>query len=435
MPGIAFALAHARDRFEDLTVVLHDIDPDALELQRRLSRSILRSRGAPDVSVAAEADRIAALEGADFVLTAFRPGGLPARHLDERLAIDHGIVGQETAGPGGFAMALRSVPIVLAILEDVRRVAADDCLVLNYTNPVQIVSEAVARYGVDVPYIGLCDQTAGEERWIAELLDARSAVIELDTCGTNHMTFTRGVRSDGSDVTQELWELLRTTPLDRVQDESHRRTVRLFRMLGRIPSEYLQYFFFHEEVLAEQRAAGRTRAEEVMALLPDVIASYRRNADLADPAPSMARASEAHGDFAVSIMATIASGSTGRFVLNLPNRGQVDELPEGTIVETPAMVHGSRVEPIPQGEMPGEVVGLVRQVAEHARLTAEAAVIGDLDLAVTALAVHPMVRDVGTAERLVRSYVAAHASSLPAFGSSDTPLTAPEAQRSISPNS
>ncbi len=103
-----------------------------------------------------------------MVLAAFRPGGFAARHLDERIAIDHGVVGQETAGPGGFAMALRSVPIVLEIAEELReRVAPRAPVLLDYTNPVQVVSEAMARFGPDVPFLGLCDQTAGEAAFIA----------------------------------------------------------------------------------------------------------------------------------------------------------------------------------------------------------------------------------------------------------------------------
>ena len=417
MPGIAFALAHARPRFDDLSLVLQDIDVDALDLQRRLSQNILRSRGAGDVTVEAEVDRPRALEGADFVLTAFRPGGLAARHLDERIAIDHGIVGQETAGPGGFAMALRSVPIVLAVLDEVRRVGAAGCRVLNYTNPVQIVGEAVSAFGPDVPYLGLCDQTAGEERWLAGLLGIPGSPIELDTCGTNHMTFTRAVRAGGTDVTDRVWALLRETPEAAFGEGILRRVVRLFRILDRIPSQYMQYFFFHDEVLAEQRASGRTRAQEILAILPEVLADYRAQADRDDPRPSMARASEEHGDFAVSTMAVLASGESRRSILDLPNRGQVDELPVGAIVETPAGIRGGVVEAIPQGSMPAEVVGLVRQVVEHCRLTAEAAVTGDRRLALKALLSHPLVLDVDTAQRLLDSYLDAHAAFLPMFGS------------------
>jgi 6-phospho-beta-glucosidase len=415
VPGFAFAIAHAIDVFADATVVLHDVEPEALDLQRRLTGAILRSRGAGDVRVEARGDRLGALEGADLVLAAFRPGGFEARHLDERIAIDHGVIGQETAGPGGFAMALRSVPIVLSIAQEMGRVAGPDAVLLDYTNPVQIVSEAMARFAPEVSFIGLCDQTAGEQAFLGRLMSCEAADVELDTCGTNHMTFTRAVRIGGADATTAVWARLDTLELEDLMSEPERRIVRLFRMLGRIPSEYMQYFLFHDEVLAEQRARGRTRAEEIMAMLPEVVASYREAADAVDPRPSMARASEEHGDFAVSVMASIVSGEPRRFILNLPNAGQVDDLPRGAIVEAPAIVRGHDVGTIPQGSLPSEISGLVRQVVAHAQLTAEAAVTGNRALAVEALALHPLVRSVGTAGSLVSAYLAAHARFLPQF--------------------
>ncbi len=414
MPGIAFAIAHAAEAFAGGTLVLHDIERDALDLQRRLTTSILRSRGAGEIRVEAQPDRLRAMEGAQVVLAAFRPGGLEARHLDERIAVDHGIVGQETAGPGGFAMALRSVPIVLDIVAELARVT-DDAVLLNYTNPVQIVGEAVHRFAPGARYLGLCDQTAGEQEFLGRLLGVPAGSIELDTRGTNHMTFTRAVRVDEDDVTDELWALLDTLDLEALTDRADRRVVRLFRMLRCVPSEYLQYFFFHDELVGEQRAAGRTRAQEIMAILPEVVESYRREADVEMPRPSMERASEEHGDFAVRIAVTMLTGATQRTILNLPNVGQVEDLPSGAIVETPAVLRRRDVEPISQGAMPPEVSGLVRQVASHAALTAEAALSGDRALAVKAMAIHPLVRSIGVAESLVDAYLAAHAAHLPRF--------------------
>jgi 6-phospho-beta-glucosidase len=414
MPGIAVAVAHRVEAFGHATLVLHDVDADALDLQRRLTCGILQSRGSPDTSVEAHVERSRALDGADLVLAAFRPGGLRARHLDERIAIDRGVIGQETAGPGGFALALRSVPIVLEIAHEMQALAASDAVLLDYTNPVQIVSEAVARFGPPVPFIGLCDQTTGEARFLARMLGVDGSLIELDTCGTNHMTFTRTARSDGQDVTPKLWSLLDTVPLGDLASDAERRAVRVFRMLRHVPSEYMQYFFFHDDVLEEQRARGRTRAQDVMALLPSVLESYRREADVDYPRPSMARAGEEHGDFAVSVMATMLTGSRRRAILNLPNAGQVDDLPGGTIVETPATIDGRSVSPIPQGPMPIGVSGLVRQVAAHAAMTAEAAVTADRKLAAEALAVHPLVRSMDLAESLVAAYLEAHAEHLPA---------------------
>jgi 6-phospho-beta-glucosidase len=415
MPGIAFAFAHAGEAFSDATLVLHDLDPDSLELQRRLTTGILRSRGAPGVRVETQSERVRALDGADLVLAAFRPGGLAARHLDEKIAIEHGVIGQETAGPGGFAMALRSVPVVLAIAEEMRMVANEGATLLDYTNPVQIVSEAIHRFAPQVPYVGLCDQTEGERRFLARLMDREPSAIELATCGVNHMTFTHTVLIEGRDETVAVWARLDTVALETLRSEQERRIVRLFRMLGRIPSEYMQYFLFHDEVLAEQRDRPTTRAQDVMALLPDVLASYRAEADRDAPQPSMARASEEHGDFAVSVMAAMRGDTPVRFILNLPNDGQVTDLPEGAIVETPATVQGSSVEPIPQGSLPPEVGGMVRQVVAHAELTAEAAQTGNRALAVEALALHPLVRSVGTATSLVDAYLRAHAVHLPRF--------------------
>lgn len=415
MPGIAFAIAHAREAFGEATVVLQDVDVEALELQGRLSAGILRSRGAVDIRVEVQADRLRALEGADLVLSAFRPGGLEARALDERIAVDHGVIGQETAGPGGFAMALRSVPLVVEIADELQDVGSDGAVLLNYTNPVQIVSEAMHRFGPPVRYLGLCDQTAGEESFIAGLLSVDATAVELDTCGTNHMTFTRAVRVSGRDVTDELWALLDALDLATLETDADRHVVRLFRMLRHIPSEYLQYFFFHDDVLSQQRSSGRTRADEVLALLPAVLESYRSEAAAEFPRPSMARASEEHGDFAVQIGATLLTHGAGRFILNLPNHGQVEDLPAEAIVETPARIQDGAAEPIPQGRLPQEVSGLVRQVAVHAALTAEAALTGDRVLAWKALAVHPMVRDLDQARSLLDAYLTAHAAYLPRF--------------------
>ena len=147
----------------------------------------------------------------------------------------------------------------------------------------------------------------------------------------------------------------------------------------------------------------------------DVLASYRAEASSDHPEPSMARASEEHGDFAVSVMAAMLGGERARFVLNLPNEGQVEDLPRMAIVETPAWVQGRIVEPVPQGALPPEVSGMVRQVAAHAELTAEAAVTGNRALAVEALALHPLIRSIGAAESLVDAYLHAHADLLPQF--------------------
>src|SRR5438477_9540732 len=190
MPGLAFSFARESERFVESTLVLHDIDAAALDTQSRLTRSILRARASAPIEVEATTDLGRALDGADFVLTTFRPGGLEARHRDESIPPRYGVIGQETTGPGGLAMALRSIPAVLEIAAIMRRSAADGALLLNYTNPVQLVTDALVRHG-RVDAIGLCDQHGGEISFLAGLLGADPKDLETDIWGTNHLTWTR----------------------------------------------------------------------------------------------------------------------------------------------------------------------------------------------------------------------------------------------------
>lgn len=412
MPGIAYAFAKVHERFGATTLVLQDIDEGALDLQARLTQSILRSRDARSIGVEATTDLAAALEGVSFVLTTFRPGGLQARHLDESIPPGHGVIGQETVGPGGLAMAFRSVPVVRQIAAEMRRRAAPEAMLLNYTNPVQIVTDALVHYD-DAPIVGLCDQSSGEIELIAGLMGVDPREVEIDTFGTNHLTWTRAVRVAGVDRTEEVFETFTQTRPEHV-DPHWAPVVRLFRLYRQIPNLYLQYYALHDEVLAKQR--GRpTRAEEVMALLPAILESYRREADSDDPKPMPGRFSEGHGDFAVSLMAAMYTGDEARFVLNVPNRGAIADLPDDAIVEVPCRVKGRLVQPIAMGRLPSHSAGLVRQVAEHARLAAEAAVTGDREVAIRALALHPLVRSLGAAQAIVEELLRAHAAHLPQF--------------------
>lgn len=413
-PGLAFAFAGASERLGAATVVLHDVDPVALDLQERLTRGIIRARAAAPLEVEATTDLARALEGADFVLTTFRPGGFPARHLDESIPPKYGIVGNETVGPGGMAMALRSVPVALAIAAATTRLASPNAVILNYTNPVQIVTDALSRYS-DVPVIGMCDQFAGEIEYLAGLAGWDPRAMQTDTFGLNHLAWTRAVRLDGRDVTEELWNLLAKTDWTDVADPYWAPVIRMFPLFGMVANNYVKYYVMHDEMLAAQRESGMTRAQQIMAELPDIMASYRAEAEADDPDPSMLRANPEHGDFAVSVIEAALSGRDRRLILNVPNAGAMPELPADAVVEVPCILRGTEPRPMQAGPLPGAVAGLVRQVAHHNRLATDAAVAGDRDLAVRAMVAHPLVNSIGTAERLVDELLAAHAAHLPQF--------------------
>jgi len=250
----------------------------------------------------------------------------------------------------------------------------------------------MTRNAPDIPFLGLCDQTAGEQEFLVGLIDADPHEIERDTHGTNHMTWTRGVRVGGGDVTPQLWDLLDSVPEEEFgEDARWWRMVRLFRVFRLIPGAYMQYFVFHDDVVDEIRASGRTRAELILAELPAMLESYPRDADEPDPRPIMQRASEEHGDLAVSVMAAVHADEDARFILNVPNRGTISSLPGGAAVEIPRRLQGRAVQPVAQGALPPVIAGLVGRVANHSWLTAEA-VTGDRTLAVRALLAHPLVR-------------------------------------------
>lgn len=412
MPGLAFSFARERERFGGATIVLHDIDGDALDVQQRLTGSILKAGGG-GITVEATTDLERGLDGADFVLTTFRPGGYAARHLDEAIPPRHGIVGQETTGPGGLAMAFRSVPALLRIAEQMRERAAPRALLLNYTNPVQVVTTALLRHG-GVPVIGLCDQHRGEIRWLAGIAGVDPALVETDIYGTNHLTFTPAVRVDGRDITSELCAHI--GELDPATLDAYWAPVaRMLPLFGMVVSNYLKYFVLHDEMLEASRRLGMTRSEQIQLELPAIIESYRREADADDPRPLGGRYSAEHGDYAVGLMGAVISGEPSRFVLNVPNRGAISDLPDDAVVEVPCMLHGREITRQEVGPLPAAVSGLARQMVGHAELAAEAAATGDRGLALRAMMAHPLVHSLSSGQAVLDELLDAHAEDLPQF--------------------
>ena len=409
MPGIAAAIAAHHAAFAGTTVALHDIDPDALDLQARLTSGIVRARGGPGVTIEATTSLPTALDGADLVLATFRPCGYAGRVNDEAIPLRFGLPGSETVGPGGFAMGLRSVPAILEVAAEMRRSSASGALILDYTNPVQIVTGAVARAG-GVGILGLCDQHRGEAGFLGRLLGVDASRLELDIAGVNHCTWTRGIRLDGADVTAEVFAMLRRTDPATV-DPYWAPVVRLFPRFGAIPSAYLRAYTLPDEMVAEQRAAGRTRAEQIMEDLPGIVAGYREAAYDADPRPARTRGGTDHGDFAISIVAAIREGRPTRAVLDVPNAGgALPGIPADAIVELPCRLVGRVATPGPVPPFGPEVMAILEPVARHGSLAVEAALTGDRATAVAALLAHPLAPAPDRVEELLDAILEANRS-------------------------
>jgi 6-phospho-beta-glucosidase len=265
-PELIEGLAARPDRLPIDELILLDIDPERLEIVGGLAERMLRRLEWPGRLVLT-ADRDEALDGAHFVLLQLRVGGQAARLVDETLPLRFGTLGQETTGAGGFAKALRTVPVVLDIAEETARRGAPGAWIVDFTNPVGIVTQALLDDGHRA--IGLCNVAIGLQRQFARFFDVRPDQVELEHVGLNHLTWERAIRVDGVDRLPELLD----EGGGRLAEEMG-MPADLILALRAIPSYYLRYYYFRDEVVADQRD-GHSRAAEVMDIENQLLDLYR----------------------------------------------------------------------------------------------------------------------------------------------------------------
>jgi 6-phospho-beta-glucosidase len=308
-------------------------------------------------------------------------------------------------------MACRSVPVLLEIAREAPR----DAWIINYTNPTNIVTDAVLRH-TDARIIGLCDQWVGDTEVWAGLLGLPARGLEIDWIGTNHGTWAERVRLDGEeiDIAPRLADM--APPGEATPHREPARMAELGKALGLLVNSYSKYYFFHEEVVRELRAKGRTRAEEIMAMLPGYYAQVAAEAEKPDPDPSRERGGGEHGEFAVDVICAILRDERRRLIINTRNDGSIASLEADAVVETPCVVGRQGATPLVMGELPRAVRGLTHAIHEYERLAADAAVTGDERLALRALLAHPLVTNKSTAEKILSEGLAAHRAYLPQFG-------------------
>jgi 6-phospho-beta-glucosidase len=399
--------------FEGSEVVLIDLVPERLELVRRLAERMTRTRGL-DLRIRATTDRRAGLTDVDAVLSSYRPGGFEARALDEKIPLRYGIIGQETQGPGGFFMALRSIHVLKGILEDLEAVAPG-ARVFNYTNPVNIVAEAATRHST-VPFTSFCEGTYDDPRELADAAGLDRTKMTARMIGLNHTTWSVEADYDGRDpvpLISESWEEMR----GRVDvHPADRRYVRLAAMMEAIPSEYLCYFYFHDEILAELRTKSTTRAEDIMSSVPDYWVHYAEQAESDDPQldPARSRGGIFELELALDAMDSTYNDLGRVLPVNTPNRGAaLAGFPDDQVVEVFARVDRHGVHPERMPPLPGHVIGLIKSLGEYQRLTADAAWSGSRRDAIRALASHPWVLSLDVAERMYDEMAHAHRAHLP----------------------
>ena len=381
-PELVSGLSRERERIAVDELVLHDVDAERRDVVGGLARRMLERQGyAGRLTVTGELDR--ALEGADFVLVQIRVGGQAARLRDETIPLACGCIGQETTGAGGLAKALRTVPVVLDIAERARELANRDAWIVDFTNPVGIVTRALLDAGHRA--VGLCNVAIGFQRAIARALGVEPARVAVDQVGLNHLTWIRSVYLDGRDVLDELL----ADHVDALAAQSD-LPPELLRELGVVPSYYLRYFYLEDAVLREQRTAT-PRAQEVADIERELLDLYRDPSLAEKPALLERRGGAFYSEAAAQLVAALASDAGDVQVVDLRNGGALAGLADDDVVEVPARVGTDGPVPLPQAPLAPELLGLVQHVAAYERLAARAAAEDDRELAAKALLAHPLV--------------------------------------------
>ncbi|HET8599148.1 MAG TPA: 6-phospho-beta-glucosidase [Segeticoccus sp.] len=403
-------------------VVLYDEDATRLRAVASVLEQMAPEASRPAVRSTTDLDE--ALTGADFVFSAIRVGGLHGRTCDERVALDLGVLGQETTGPGGIAYALRTIPVARAIAERVRA-CCPQAWVINFTNPAGMVTEAMQEL-LGARVTGICDSPIALARRAARALGLDPARTEPDYVGLNHLGWLRGLRHAGRDVLPDL--LADDAALGHVEE------ARLFgpawvRLLGVLPNEYLYYYYFARESVAAILAGGDTRGEFLLrqqegfyaSAAADPGAAYRewqqvrreRDATYMQESRQERAAGErdeedlqggGYEGVALALMAAIARGERSTMILNVCNGSAVPGLPPEAVVEVPCAVSASGPQPLATRPLAGDQLGLLQQVKAVEQLTIRAAVTGSRSLALKAFALHPLVDSFTTAQALLDGY-------------------------------
>jgi 6-phospho-beta-glucosidase len=400
-PELADGLARLAPQVTE--VVLVDPDEARLAAVGPVSARIMRARG-HRAAVRWTTDAADGLDGAAAVLIQLRVGGQAARDRDETWPLDFCCVGQETTGAGGLAKALRTVPLVLEIAELARRRAAPGAWLIDFTNPVGIVTRALLDAGHRA--VGLCNVAIGLQRYFATLLGVAPESVSLDHVGLNHLTWERGVRVAGVDRLPELIAGHRDEIAARVGSPAS-----VLDTYGFVPSYYLRYFYEHDAVVAEQRKSG-TRAAAVAAIEAELLRLYADPALDAKPELLGQRGGAFYSEAAVALLASLLSsarhntGAGDVQVVNVRNAGTLGFLPDDAVIEVPAVIGPDGPVPAPAAPLPPLLRGLVGHVSAYEELAVDAALRGGRRRVASALLAHPLIGQHDLAERMADRLIA-----------------------------
>ena len=408
-------------RYDELPVRelwLVDIEEgqEKLEIVGNLARRMVKKAGV-DIKIYTTLNRREALKDADFVTTQLRVGQLDARIKDEKIPLSHGVIGQETNGAGGLFKALRTIPVILDIVKDIKELCPNAWLI-NFTNPAGIVSEAVFRYTDFEKYIGLCNVPIGMKKEVAKALDVDSERIDMDFAGLNHMVYGLKVRLDGNDITKEAVEKFLENNMSMKNIKDIRFNDEFVKSLGIIPCPYHRYYYKKEDMLESELddfKEGKIRGQIVKKLEEELFEIYKDESLDIKPPQLEQRGGAYYSDAACNLINSIYNNKKDIQVVNTLNKGAIIDFKDDEVVEVSCIITKEGPRPISIGHLPVEISGLVRNIKSFELLAAKAAVTGDYKTAYTALCINPLTPSDDKAKVILDELMEAHKEYLPKF--------------------
>jgi 6-phospho-beta-glucosidase len=396
---------------------LMDIDEERLKVVGGFAQRMVEAKGAP-FKVILSTDLKDSVKDANYVTTQLRVGQMEARKQDEYLGQRHGLIGQETTGVGGMAKALRTIPVIMNIADNMRKHAAKGALLVNFTNPAGLVTQALSQYAGDVPAVGVCNVPITTKMSLlkswkeATGADVEPERAELKTLGLNHLSWHRGFTIDGEEVWPQIIERYVKELKASDHPEWEPRTIEVLRM---IPNYYLQYFYHTDKKLKEQESWPPSRAEAVIEVEKDLLREYADPELKEPPADLMKRGGAYYSTMATQLLNSHYNDLGETHVVNIKNDGAVKDWPADWVLEIPSSVNKAAIKPLPTEPLPASSFGYIAAVKSFELLTVEAAVKGDRDAAYEALLVHPLGPTADKVQLVLDDMLETHREHLPQF--------------------
>jgi 6-phospho-beta-glucosidase len=402
----------------ELWLVDIEAGKEKLEIVGNLAKRMVEKAGLP-INIHLTLDRREALKDADFVTTQLRVGLLEARAKDERIPIKHGVVGQETNGPGGLFKALRTIPVILDIAKDMEELCPYAWL-LNFTNPAGMVTEAVLRHTNIQKVIGLCNVPIGMKMGIANALEVDASRLHIDFAGLNHMVYGLNVYLDGVSIMDDVIEKLASGDANytmrNISDMGY--DSEFIKGLRILPCPYHRYYYKTKNILEEEKEhakEGKTRAEVVQQIENELFEIYK-DPDLKEkPKQLEGRGGAFYSDAACSLIDSIYNDRRDIQPVNVRNNGAIAGIPADSAVEVNCVITKDGPKPMTVGELPIAVNGLVQAIKSFERVSIEAAITGDYNTALLALTINPLVPSDEVARVILDEMLEAHKEYLPQF--------------------